>query len=80
MFIKDNEKPHGVINAKEAMNLCMAYLWENIIEPGTEQGIVNLDHAQMLEEIGETLTILGQQAYLYEKSLDIERQNPYSCN
>jgi len=80
MFINDNHKPHDAINAKEAMNLCMAYLWENIIDPASYQGMINQNQAEMLKEIGETLTILGQQAYLYEKSLDIETQSPYSCN
>ena len=65
MFIKENSEE--IPNSKEAMSLCMAYLWENVIEPSNQEGIISPKNYDMIEEIGRTLTIIGKKAHTYER-------------
>ena len=62
MFIKENSEE--IPNSKEAMSLCMAYLWENVIEPSNQEGIISPKNYDMIEEIGRTLTIIGKKLTL----------------
>lgn len=78
MFIKENSE--FVPNSKQAMSLCMEYLWKNVIEPSANEGIVNQKNVDMIEEIGSALTIIAEKAYAYEKMVDNNEQLPYNLN
>jgi hypothetical protein len=78
MFIEDNSEE--IPNSKEAMTMCMAYLWENVIEPSSQKGIIGLKNYDMIKEIGHALTIIGEKAHAYEKMIDNNGQLPYNRN
>ena len=82
MFIKNysEEIPESALNAKQAMNVCMSYLWENVIEPSTDQGIIGQEDCEMIKKVGDTLKIIATKAYAYEKMLDNNEQFPYNPN
>ena len=46
MLIKEHSEQ--IPNSKEAMSLCMAYLWENVIEPSNQEGIISLKNYDMI--------------------------------
>ena len=78
MFIKENSEE--IPNSKEAMSLCMSYLWENVIEPSSKEGLISLKNYDMIKEIGHALTIIGEKAHAYEKMIDNNEHFPYNPN
>tara|TARA_A100001011_G_scaffold384936_1_gene458207 strand:+ start:97 stop:330 length:234 start_codon:yes stop_codon:yes gene_type:complete len=68
MNINEDYESNSVINATDAMDHSMAFIFDNFIEPMEKE--LSEDQAFMLAVIGSTFKIIAQKAQAYEDMIE----------
>ena len=68
------------LDSREASELSMEFLNDNLIEPMIEQNLLDDDQLRMLLVVGGALKVIAQKAYAYEKMFDKDGKPPYYYN
>ena len=75
MNIKEDFQSDSPINANDAMDSSMGYIFENFIEPRESE--LTEDQAMMLAVIGVTFKMIAEKATAYENMIAGEGENNY---
>jgi len=75
MNIKKDFQSDSEMNANDAMDSSMGYIFENFIEP--KESELTEDQAMMLAVIGVTFKMIAEKATAYENMIAGEGENNY---
>ena len=75
MNIKEDFQSDSEMNANDAMDSSMGYIFENFIEPRESE--LTEDQAMMLAVIGVTFKMIAEKATAYENMIAGEGENNY---
>ena len=75
MNIKKDFQSDSEMNANDAMDSSMRYIFENFIEP--KESELTEDQAMMLAVIGVTFKMIAEKATAYENMIAGEGENNY---
>ena len=75
MNIKKDFQSDSEMNANDAMDSSMGYIFENFIEPRESE--LTEDQAMMLAVIGVTFKMIAEKATAYENMIAGEGENNY---
>ena len=75
MNIKKDSQSDSEMNANDAMDSSMGYIFENFIEP--KESELTEDQAMMLAVIGVTFKMIAEKATAYENMIAGEGENNY---
>ena len=73
MNIKEDYESNSIINATDAMDHSMAFIFDNFIKPIEKD--LSEDQALMLAVIGSTFKIIAQKAQAYEDMIEGNQNN-----
>ena len=75
MNIKEDFQSNSEINANQAMDSSMDYIFEHFIEPRESE--LTEDQAMMLAVIGVTFKMIAEKATAYEEMIEGKGENIY---